>query len=338
MLRVIIPSAFGTRASLSLSTPQPICSLGTISFSKLDLIILPPAADSDFEWLHARLGQTFPSCVIPELPIKLFSAFQDTAFRAKRREALETLLHVVSRHPIMSHSFDLYVFLTAAPKVFDAAKEYVSLAQATAEEEDGFLAKLLHGGGADDQMPSQEDPAFVRAVAYHDNIRSRLEQASSASHQYFVARRRECDELKNLGGTFIAMAQHESELESFVASQAALQKQDKEQRALDAGSREQTKAFQASKVSPSTADKGGSSSSAAGGAGGDGASGASHGGASDPSQALTKVDEDAMEAFATHKKSQSERVDAYSQDHAGDLFASPDGDDEGGLDAGPPEG
>ena len=139
----------------------------------------------------------------------------------------------------MSHSFDLYLFLTAPGPALAAGKEYIDLAVATAAEEDSFVSKIMHRGGAGDEMPETADPAFVRGVAYHGNIQHRLQIANIASSEFFKARRRQCASVRELGLGLIAVAQQENELLVPARRQPAMQKQDREQRELDAQSREQ---------------------------------------------------------------------------------------------------
>ncbi|XP_004363489.1 hypothetical protein CAOG_03761 [Capsaspora owczarzaki ATCC 30864] len=71
-----------------------------------------------FNWLHNRLGETFPNVSIPPMPEKVLQAnFKfDEHFIEKRRRGLERFLNRVAAHPVLGTSNVFLHFLTAAEK------------------------------------------------------------------------------------------------------------------------------------------------------------------------------------------------------------------------------
>lgn len=71
---------------------------------------------NDFVWLHQRLSERFPQCMVPPLPEKQFSGRFASDFVETRRLALQTFFNEVVRQKELATSVDLMIFLCTSDK------------------------------------------------------------------------------------------------------------------------------------------------------------------------------------------------------------------------------
>jgi len=68
----------------------------------------------EFEWLRSRLSRRYLGCVIPKLPKKRVYGNFEPVFVEERRLELQLFLNYVIRHPLLTKSLELEIFLSAS--------------------------------------------------------------------------------------------------------------------------------------------------------------------------------------------------------------------------------
>lgn len=71
---------------------------------------------NDFVWLHQRLTERFPQCMVPPLPEKQFSGRFASDFVETRRLALQTFFNEIVKQKELATSVDLMIFLCSSDK------------------------------------------------------------------------------------------------------------------------------------------------------------------------------------------------------------------------------
>ena len=135
----------------------------------------------------------------------------DATFLAERASSLVSYLDKVVRHPRLSASLDLLVFLDASEAGLEAARTYIEAR--AADERDSLLER---GVGAvmsfafDAPLDLKPDAIYEAAVTRHVSRLSLLSASASSGEAVAAAMRATTSALQDAGKALLALGEHES--------------------------------------------------------------------------------------------------------------------------------
>jgi hypothetical protein len=168
---------------------------------------------SDFEWLHERISTVFPATVIPMFPEKRVVGNSDADFIASRQALLQEYITRISRHPVLSESFDLLIFLDASDSGLENAKSFIE--QVISDDSDNIISKSMDatltavGLFVPPPVIIKVDEAFIQACASHGATLARLSAVVKTGTSLLEAEARAASTCRELGRALIALASHE---------------------------------------------------------------------------------------------------------------------------------
>jgi hypothetical protein len=166
---------------------------------------------SEFEWLHSRICRTYPSAIIPLFPGKKAVGGMDSSFIHDRMRQLEAYVDACARHPRISSSYDLVVFLTSSASSLKAAREYASIAEATADEADSLYNQLVSTAAGGTPFVVKADDDFVHLSTFHSAALERLRAVSAVSTQLSMGCHAAERDLLDLGQAIASLAEQEEQ-------------------------------------------------------------------------------------------------------------------------------
>ncbi|KAA0150578.1 hypothetical protein FNF29_05153 [Cafeteria roenbergensis] len=166
---------------------------------------------SEFEWLHNRICRTYPAAIIPLFPGKKAVGSLDSSFVLDRMRRLEAYLDGCVRHPRISASYDLVVFLTGSDAALKAARDYAAAAEAHADEADSFYNQLMASATGGTPLVVKADEDYIQLSTFHAAALERLLAVSGVSARLMEGSHAAERHLLELGHAIASLAEQEEQ-------------------------------------------------------------------------------------------------------------------------------